>query len=510
MQTELRIFIDPPLFLALLVLIACAISGSSIWYFCRPQRGPGFWCTCCWLLLASYSIYMLQGEHSPLWLTWLRNALLIQAQAVLMLGILRFLHQAPPLWLIPLCGGVQLGADVATAYGGLTPAAHDAAYCLIVMFTALFVCIRMRTDHVYAQVRAVSLYIVFSLSAFSLVHLLRMATGVYCALQGDPAGLFQPDSVIVWSLYTGLPFLVIALVALTAMSLHRTSAQSLAHAEQARASLLRFEQLMRISSAAMLLLRHGRIEDSNAKLSEMFGASRDMLQGLDFERLFHAEGPTEEPFGPFTPVMLHRVAKRADDSYFHVEVILLSLGENQCLAEIRDVTRQKTMEAKLTHLASVDPLTGALNRRAFAERYEQARHKATTLCLAMLDLDHFKQINDLYGHTAGDEVLATLSRLGQAQLRRGDLFARFGGEEFVMVLLDTTQEEATVYLAQLRAALAAATLPGIPDSVTISFSAGLVADTTAGSLESVLQRADQALYEAKKNGRNRVEIALSG
>lgn len=508
MLLEHSMFFESPLLLAMLTLIACVVAGTSTWFFCRPQQGPGYWCSCCWLLLASYCAFLSNENQAQLWLTCVSNVLLIQAQVILMLGILRFLGQTLPWWLLPVCGGLQLSIDLGGAQLALAQPFRDAAYCATVMFMALFVAKRMRQSDSRDTVQAVTNFILCSLGAFILAHLLRLIVGVHDGLLGDPGRIFLPGSIPWLSLYSGLPFLVIALVALTAMSLHRTLAQSHQLAEQAHANLLRFEQLMQISSAAMLMVRDGRIEECNTRLSEMFGASRDALQGQYFEQLFYSDGPADDSATFIPGQTQHRIAKRADQSRFQAEVTLLSLGDEQCLAEIRDVTRQKTMEAKLTYLANIDPLTNALNRRAFAERYEHARRKAKSLCLAMLDLDHFKQINDRFGHAVGDEVLATFARLCQAQARQGDLFARIGGEEFVLVLIDCRAADAQLFLAHLRATLAATDITGIPLAHRISFSAGLVDCPEPGKLETVLRLADLALYQAKQNGRDRVETDL--
>jgi len=306
--------------------------------------------------------------------------------------------------------------------------------------------------------------------------------------------------------HTGLPFLVIALVALTAMSLHRTLAKSIDYAHQAQSSLRRFERLMQISTSAVVLLRQGRIEDSNYRLEDMFGTTRDSLRGTCIDALF-AEDDRASALLHAGPTLLHKVGIRSDGSHFQAEVSVLDLEDGEFLAEIRDVTRQKHVEEKLTLLASIDPLTGALNRRAFLERYDQPRSILPPYCLAILDLDHFKRINDGFGHSVGDAVLKAFAEVNRSSARRGDLFARFGGEEFVLLLQDCPLENACLLMGQLRHSLAAEPFAGVPGSVTISFSAGLVECSTWITLHTVLLAADELLYKAKAGGRNRVEGA---
>ena len=156
------------------------------------------------------------------------------------------------------------------------------------------------------------------------------------------------------------------------------------------------------------------------------------------------------------------------------------------------------------HLATTDPLTQALNRRAFEERAGQALQRSQRqnlpLCLAMLDLDHFKQVNDRHGHTTGDAVLREFSLLCRQQARSTDLFARFGGEEFVLLLPDSALDATAQGLERLRTSLAASDLQGLHISVSI----GLAEWRPGEALEQLLQRADTALYSAKAAGRDRL------
>ncbi|OIQ81797.1 response regulator PleD [mine drainage metagenome] len=163
----------------------------------------------------------------------------------------------------------------------------------------------------------------------------------------------------------------------------------------------------------------------------------------------------------------------------------------------------------LQKIASRDMLTGALNRRRLEEEAERlwARRSRTgdTLAVMMIDIDHFKSVNDRYGHQAGDEVLRHLAAIAQASIRVDDYFARYGGEEFCILLPSTTEKEAFSLAERLREAYAARTMEfaGKPLNSTISIG---VADSAQAGLEfsSLLATADQALYRAKHEGRNRV------
>ena len=159
--------------------------------------------------------------------------------------------------------------------------------------------------------------------------------------------------------------------------------------------------------------------------------------------------------------------------------------------------------------ALVDPLTGLPNRAAWSERLEhevgQWQQHGNTLLLAMLDLDHFKRINDNYGHLAGDKVLKIIATVLRKRLRGTDFIARFGGEEFVLLLPDTPQAAGMKLLESLRAAVEACPFHFKGDPVTITASIGISAFRAGEHSDQVLKRADQALYRAKDAGRNRVE-----
>ena len=166
-------------------------------------------------------------------------------------------------------------------------------------------------------------------------------------------------------------------------------------------------------------------------------------------------------------------------------------------------------------LATRDELTGLYNRRHMREVMAQhqkrlARSGYHRFCLALVDLDHFKRINDTHGHGIGDEVLKRFAAILQSALRETDVLARWGGEEFLVLMNDTTPELANMGLERARAALADAPLiPSLPD-LEVSFSAGLTAYLDIEPLDVCIERADRALYDAKRQGRHRTIIDLKG
>jgi diguanylate cyclase (GGDEF)-like protein len=177
-------------------------------------------------------------------------------------------------------------------------------------------------------------------------------------------------------------------------------------------------------------------------------------------------------------------------------------------SRVQERTRElRDMNVRLEELASTDSLTGACNRRHFLElaRTELSRAKRLGLPLSviMLDIDLFKSINDRHGHEAGDQALTRLSAEIRSALRAEDIFARLGGEEFIVMLPGQSVDEALKMAERMRALVEAIREPALPEGLTISLGvAGLARE--ADDVDDLLRRADQALYRAKHLGRNRV------
>lgn len=175
-----------------------------------------------------------------------------------------------------------------------------------------------------------------------------------------------------------------------------------------------------------------------------------------------------------------------------------------------DITERKLLEEELTRQARVDELTGVHNRRFFMARAESELRRAVRygkpLSLLMLDVDHFKQINDSHGHKVGDAALQTLTATCQSALRDIDVLGRLGGEEFAVLLPETDLGLALTVAERLRAAVARAPLP-LEDGGPVQLSASFGVASMLGAddnLDALLGRADRALYAAKDSGRNAV------
>ena len=168
-------------------------------------------------------------------------------------------------------------------------------------------------------------------------------------------------------------------------------------------------------------------------------------------------------------------------------------------------------EARIRELMLVDPLTGVGNRRFLQQRLDcelgRARRYDEPSCLAIADLDDFKQVNDTYGHEVGDRVLRTFAQTLRDNVREVDVIARYGGEEFVLLFPRTGCDEARRVAERVRAALEATRIEPLARPVTVSF--GLAACAGAQEADKALARADQALYRAKRAGKNRIALAAA-
>lgn len=214
----------------------------------------------------------------------------------------------------------------------------------------------------------------------------------------------------------------------------------------------------------------------------------------------------------------------------HLEGLLGTMDQHQKQRDAREqevATRLKGLSERVAHMeqeaqgfrehleeqrqkALIDPLTSLPNRAAWSERLEheikQWQQHGNTLSLAMLDLDHFKRINDNYGHLAGDKVLKIIATVLRKRLRGSDFIARFGGEEFVLLMPATPPAVGAKMLETLRAAIEACPFHFKGERVTITISMGLASFKPGEHSDLVIKRADQALYRAKNGGRNRVEL----
>ena len=201
---------------------------------------------------------------------------------------------------------------------------------------------------------------------------------------------------------------------------------------------------------------------------------------------------------------------RKDRSRIWIENVLSFLrDENQRPAAIvgvsRDVTERRRLEEELRNLSVTDPLTGVYNRRHFLEELQREMSRsdryACPFSLIMFDIDHFKEVNDRFGHEAGDRVLKELTEMIRKRIRTTDLLARWGGEEFLILLANTNLRPAVKLAEDLLQRMRTGAFTGI-GWLTASF--GITAHRAGEDIDDLLTRVDNLMYQAKRGGRSRL------
>ncbi|MDD5388241.1 MAG: diguanylate cyclase [Gallionellaceae bacterium] len=279
-----------------------------------------------------------------------------------------------------------------------------------------------------------------------------------------------------------------------------------------------------MTDAFVMVDMGGHILESNRAYQEMLGYTAEELKQYTYIDLtpekWHFEGARLVadrivPLG-YSDVY-EKEYQHKDGHVFPVELRTFLLRDehgvpNAMWSIVRDITKRKQVEAEMIHLATTDPLTGVANRRRFLDQMElelaRFQRYGEPTSLLIIDIDYFKRVNDSYGHAVGDSVLCHLASLANALLRRNDLFGRLGGEEFGILLPATRADGAAEFAERLR--LYVSDNPAQVDQVSIAFTISIgVTEFNAGDdhPDHVLARADTALYRAKENGRNRVDVA---
>lgn len=385
-----------PMLLGICLLLAVAISSTTLWYVSRPYAGPAFWMAGSWMLIAGIAFFFgFIATGSPV-LNVLGNAGQLAGEALFLIGIFHFIGRPLPWWIVPVSVGVMAAFNI---HYWVTSGNSDflmGVYSTIaglLPLQAIWLLFKSRED---PSTRPAQLLVGVSLLLYSAVVLLRGFHGYHDWWQGQPY-VFPLESFSYLLPYNfGIPALVMGFVGVTLMTMQR----------------------------------------------------------------------------------------------------ILAVG--------------RTHQIRGEYLATRDDLTRLLNRRAFrtvAERdLARALRQKHSLCLAMIDLDHFKRLNDSYGHSFGDEALRHFADAWQGQLRETDVLARYGGEEFVLSLPDTSPQEARVLLDRARLAVAGTALYAGSNAVSVTFSAGITEARQGDTIDLLLSRADEALYRAKDNGRDRVEV----
>ena len=301
--------------------------------------------------------------------------------------------------------------------------------------------------------------------------------------------------------------------------LERRVAERTLQLTRSEADLRRFKSAVEHSSASILITDiHGSITYANPAVLETSQYGREELLGNRASLFKSGTMPDQLYVTLWAQIRAGKswrgeLLNRRKDGTVYWEAVAISPVTNDAgdithfVAVKEEISERKRLEEELRRLATTDPLTGTLNRRSFFERSsgdDFRRRQQDGSAVVMFDVDHFKLINDTFGHAAGDAALAQIADICRANLREQDSVGRLGGEEFACLLPGVTASQARTTAERLRTAVAEQDIilaDGRKTSVTIS--AGLALFTPGDeTLDAVLRRADSALYLAKKHGRN--------
>jgi len=272
-----------------------------------------------------------------------------------------------------------------------------------------------------------------------------------------------------------------------------------------------------ISDGVLVVGDSNRLVEYNLACQKMFPALNRTMYGQHLEQVWKTLFGVDLPFNPdlvgFTQQLEWTV--NTDSHIYQVRLSPVQPVGNRragLLIIFTDMTELKRLQFRLEQLAYYDDLTRIYNRRAFFEQceryFEESKSKGSPFTIVLFDIDHFKRVNDTYGHYIGDQVLVHVVQVCKTMLRGDMLFARYGGEEFVLALRGHTALEAQVLIEQIRREIASQPLQvdNKRIAVTSSFGIAETAGQPEATLQQLLHQADEALYASKRSGRNQSTI----
>ena len=268
-----------------------------------------------------------------------------------------------------------------------------------------------------------------------------------------------------------------------------------------------------IREGFVLLDENSNYLSSNSAAAILFPGIKNLVKG---ESIFSA-GDWPEELREINTDKAEFSITNGDIKYIEASINSIVTGKQAQKAKIiilRDITESKTLMKKLENAAYIDSLTGLYNRKHFSELaaldIEKAKRERQSIFVAMLDLDFFKNVNDSYGHDAGDLVLKTTANIVRNTIRSYDLLGRYGGEEFVILITNLEDSVAFRQMERIRENMERASVPYENIKISITCSIGLAKFTEADTLETSIKKADEALYTAKNSGRNLVKVYSAG
>lgn len=355
-------------------------------------------------------------------------------------------------------------------------------------------------------------------AGYRLVGVSFALWGLYRLLQPFVSGW---PRFSLWGSLLGQGLSVTIGIALIITVLRGLQQRALGSEEDARAAQSRLESIVEANPVPLLIaFEDDSIIFTNRRAAESLGLEAEAAMGHRLAPYF--DRPQEyrrlmrrlKHEGRIDGAVVRM--RRADGALFwgllSVRPIALA-GEQAVLISFSDITERKSLEEELHRLATTDPLTGILDRRRYLELSDQELKRASRyhkeVAIVMIDIDHFKEVNDRHGHAAGDEVLRQFANTCRAALREQDLFGRLGGEEFALTLPETNAGDAREVADRLRQAVHERPARTERGEVSVTVSIGITQGIQGDDMDTALRRADRAMYRAKSGGRDRIEVTLA-
>lgn len=268
-----------------------------------------------------------------------------------------------------------------------------------------------------------------------------------------------------------------------------------------------------MSDGVLVLDSSHRLVDLNPAALKVLGSSPDVKIGQPIEKVFSRWPATAKSLADIHITRVEFPIGDPINTYLDLEISPLFDQKRNFIGRLiiwHDITRLKLIQLELEELATKDTLTSVFNRRHFLHLAEMEFNRsirfAHPFAIALADIDHFKSVNDAYGHQAGDRVLISFAKVFQENIREVDIFARFGGEEFILLFPETNLEEAFHTAGRILSVIQNAVFDfeGKQIKITASLGVSALTDPKNDTLETVIRKADRALYHAKGMGRNQV------
>jgi diguanylate cyclase (GGDEF)-like protein/PAS domain S-box-containing protein len=494
------------LVLNLIVDVINLAAMTLLWFRHRHRyRGLGYWTAAMAVHVPGIAIVLARAELPLFFPAVLANGLLMSSTILMLMGFQRFTgivtrqtHN------VAIFAAYLLSLHYFSAFVPSIDARNICSSTLILVVNAQTCWLLFRK--VPVRMRRITAYAGLLMASYVAVSLVRIGILAASFRAAEPLGSGVADSVAIAG-YIALHICLIIALSLTIV--RRLTDDVLANEEK-------FAKAFELAPYALIIARRDdwRVVEVNAGFSGMFGLGRAEALGRTLPELLPPPG------GGLLPVQAFAAADRGEKREITAlrrsgEVMTGQLvsedividGQPHVLSTIDDVTEESRLRRRLEELAATDSLTGLPNRRRFAERFgialQNARRHRTRMAVMSMDLDRFKSVNDSLGHAAGDAVLVEAARRLTGSLRQADVVARFGGDEFVVLLTEVGGLEDAAGVAEkiVTAFRRPFELPGRQVSLTASLGLAVYPDYGEG-LEVLLRRSDEALYATKRAGRD--------